>query len=103
MGTTVIRAFNDSKRFVDLNDELVNANNNAIHSFLSVGRWLGVRLELLGSVVTLAVGIVAFLARDEVRLIMFLHLLVPTSMSLWGSDVWVAGRFSHSVVPKLCD
>jgi ABC-type multidrug transport system fused ATPase/permease subunit len=53
-GTTTIRAYNATERFIAQNDSFINSNNSALVVYAATNRWLGIRLELLGSLVTLA-------------------------------------------------
>eukprot|EP00123_Amoebidium_parasiticum_P018050 comp24080_c0_seq1/m.43365 comp24080_c0_seq1/g.43365 ORF comp24080_c0_seq1/g.43365 comp24080_c0_seq1/m.43365 type:complete len:1444 (-) comp24080_c0_seq1:309-4640(-) len=63
-GTVTIRAFRQSASFVKDNDHLVNSNTCALLAFTVSQRWLGMRLELLGTVITTVVALCAWLARS---------------------------------------
>ena len=53
-GSSAIRAFNKNDYFLNIFQDFINANGSAMLNFVSSRRWLAVRLETLGSFVTLA-------------------------------------------------
>jgi len=52
-GISSIRAYHQQNRFISLNESKINTNQMAYYPNISANRWLGVRLELLGSFVLL--------------------------------------------------
>ncbi|XP_070201297.1 multidrug resistance-associated protein 1-like [Littorina saxatilis] len=60
-GATSIRAYGASDRFVRDSQDRLDKNLVCYFAYLVSQRWLGVRLELLGSVVTLAAALFAIL------------------------------------------
>ncbi|XP_059141154.1 multidrug resistance-associated protein 1-like [Physella acuta] len=65
-GASVIRAFGAEKRFVQEADSKVDLNQIFMFITYSCNRWLGVRLEFVGNVVTLAAAIIAVATRDVI-------------------------------------
>ena len=63
-GASTIRAFQAIDRFVEVYDSVIDANTQAVFAYQSSTRWLGVRVETLGALVTAAAGVACFLARD---------------------------------------
>ncbi|QOU20165.1 hypothetical protein BRETT_004817 [Brettanomyces bruxellensis] len=53
-GVATIRAYNQIKRFIFLNQYNTDKNMSAYHPAVSANRWLAVRLEFLGSLIILA-------------------------------------------------
>lgn len=66
-GQSTIRAYDEKKRFTVESETKVD-NNQAI-SYMSIvaNRWLGVRLEIVGSVVVLSASLFAVLARETIE------------------------------------
>jgi len=50
-GITTIRAYRQQKRFSMENEERLDANMRAYFPSISANRWLGVRLEFIGSII----------------------------------------------------
>ncbi|VEU22972.1 DEKNAAC104181 [Brettanomyces naardenensis] len=53
-GVATIRAYNQIKRFIFLNQYKMDTNMSAYHPSVSANRWLAVRLEFLGSMIILS-------------------------------------------------
>lgn len=62
-GTAVIRAFGESRRFVEDNCRYMSLENRAYYLTIVNQRWLGVRLDFLGTCLTFAVAIIVVVAR----------------------------------------
>ncbi|XP_059141156.1 multidrug resistance-associated protein 1-like [Physella acuta] len=65
-GASVIRAFGAEKRFVQEADSKVDLNQIFMFITYSSDRWLGVRLEFVGNVVTFAAATIAVATRDVI-------------------------------------
>ncbi|KAA0160384.1 hypothetical protein FNF28_05463 [Cafeteria roenbergensis] len=65
-GAVTIRAYADQPRFRRLSDALVDTNQSAYFAGVSANRWLAVRLELVGALITTGAALFAVLARDSV-------------------------------------
>lgn len=65
-GLAAVRAFGQTQRFLRDNEGLIDSNNMAIFGFVSSNRWLGLRLELMGGLVTFAVALAAWFARESI-------------------------------------
>lgn len=62
LGLDTIRAYRVQERLVGENARLINQNARAYFQVYSAFRWLGVRVELIGALVGLVVGIIAMLS-----------------------------------------
>ncbi|GBG71636.1 hypothetical protein CBR_g9052 [Chara braunii] len=60
-GLSTIRAFCKQEAFVQLNYSQVNDSSRAYLASISVNRWLGVRLELIGAALVSSVAFISFL------------------------------------------
>lgn len=60
-GATSIRAYGATRRFVDESQRRVDSNLVCYFAYLVSGRWLGVRLEILGNFITLAAAMFAII------------------------------------------
>jgi ATP-binding cassette subfamily C (CFTR/MRP) protein 1 len=57
-GTSTIRAYRDSERFEDANMQLIEANETAWYCFCACNRWLGYRLDILGTTIAFIVSLI---------------------------------------------
>ncbi|KAK0521189.1 hypothetical protein OC834_006756 [Tilletia horrida] len=58
-GLASIRAFRAQKRFVRMNEVNIDYNNRAYYLTIAVQRWLSVRMDFLGNVLILGIGLAA--------------------------------------------
>lgn len=65
-GTALIRAFGQQQIFISENMSRVNRNMRAYYSNFSSNRWLAVRLESFGSLITFCAGSLAVLGRHGI-------------------------------------
>lgn len=65
-GQSVIRAYDEKKRFTVDSETKVDFNQAISYQTILANRWLGVRLEIVGSFVVLAASLFAVLARDTI-------------------------------------
>lgn len=65
-GQSVIRAYDEKKRFIVDSESKVDYNQAISYQTILANRWLGVRLEIVGSFVVLAASLFAVIARDEI-------------------------------------
>jgi ABC-type multidrug transport system fused ATPase/permease subunit len=65
-GAVTIRAYADQPRFRRLSDALVDTNQSAYFAGVSANRWLAVRLEFVGALVTTGAALFAVVARDSI-------------------------------------
>ena len=63
-GSTTIRVFRQGRNFVHDFREAVDTNSSALLNFVSAQRWLGVRIELCGSLVVLVPSILVVCLND---------------------------------------
>uniref|UniRef100_A0A1I8GNJ2 ABC-type glutathione-S-conjugate transporter n=1 Tax=Macrostomum lignano TaxID=282301 RepID=A0A1I8GNJ2_9PLAT len=64
-GAAVIRAFRQQQRFVGISDYRVDNNSRFYFLKLASNRWLGFRLELLGTAAVVIAALLAVLGRDS--------------------------------------
>ncbi|PAA47237.1 hypothetical protein BOX15_Mlig030509g1 [Macrostomum lignano] len=64
-GAAVIRAYQQQQRFFKISDSRVDNNNRFHYLKMSSNRWLGIRLQLLGSVAVVMAALLAVLGRDS--------------------------------------
>jgi ABC-type multidrug transport system fused ATPase/permease subunit len=67
-GRTSIRAFQREKRFAMQFRRHVDHNTGAMLNFLAAQRWLGLRIELLGATIGLAVAAIIVCANDVLKI-----------------------------------
>jgi len=65
-GTALIRAFGQQQIFISENMNKVNKNMRAYYSNFSSNRWLAVRLESFGALITFCAGTLAVLGRHSI-------------------------------------
>ena len=65
-GNHTIRAFQQELGCKRQAFHLLDANNRALYAFILGNRWLGVRLELLGSLVSFSISMLCWSARDTI-------------------------------------
>ena len=65
-GQSVIRAYDEKKRFTVESEIKVDYNQAISYQTILSNRWLGVRLEIVGSFVVLSAALFAVLARDTI-------------------------------------
>jgi ABC-type multidrug transport system fused ATPase/permease subunit len=63
-GGTAIRLFHQQKTFIDRFYNTMDSNSSALINFVSAQRWLGFRIELMGSTVALAAAILIVSLND---------------------------------------
>ncbi|XP_043945094.1 multidrug resistance-associated protein 1 isoform X2 [Protopterus annectens] len=64
LGVSVIRAFEEQKRFIQLNESKVDENQKAYYPSIVANRWLAVRLEFVGNCIVLFAALFAVIAKD---------------------------------------
>jgi ABC-type multidrug transport system fused ATPase/permease subunit len=67
-GSTSIRVFRQERNFVNKFRDNADTNSSALLNFVSAQRWLGVRMELLGSIVVLVSSVLVVCLNDELNL-----------------------------------
>ncbi|XP_066186418.1 multidrug resistance-associated protein 1 isoform X2 [Sylvia atricapilla] len=65
LGVSVIRAFEEQKRFIKQNDVKVDENQKAYYPSIVANRWLAIRLEFVGNCIVLFAALFAVIARTE--------------------------------------
>ncbi|XP_061330239.1 multidrug resistance-associated protein 1 isoform X5 [Pezoporus flaviventris] len=65
LGVSVIRAFEEQKRFIKQNDMKVDENQKAYYPSIVANRWLAVRLECVGNCIVLFAALFAVMARNK--------------------------------------
>ncbi|CAF4026761.1 unnamed protein product [Rotaria sordida] len=65
-GLTSIRAFNVQADFMDMFMERIDTNSRAYFLLIAAGRWFGLRLDLMASLLTLITSILAVAVRGQI-------------------------------------
>ncbi|NXN11515.1 MRP1 protein, partial [Indicator maculatus] len=65
LGVSVIRAFQEQKRFIKQNDMKVDENQKAYYPSIVANRWLAVRLEYVGNCIIFFAALFAVIARSK--------------------------------------
>ncbi|KFO86646.1 Multidrug resistance-associated protein 1, partial [Buceros rhinoceros silvestris] len=65
LGVSVIRAFEEQKRFIKQNDMKVDENQKAYYPSIVANRWLAVRLECVGNCIVFFAALFAVIARNK--------------------------------------
>ena len=65
-GTTVIRAYDQTVRFIKESEARVDNNQIRYYPSIVANRWLSVRLETLGNLVVLAAALFAVIGRKTI-------------------------------------
>ncbi|KFP65523.1 Multidrug resistance-associated protein 1, partial [Cariama cristata] len=65
LGVSVIRAFEEQKRFIKQNNMKVDENQKAYYPSIVANRWLAVRLEYVGNCIVLFAALFAVMARNK--------------------------------------
>ncbi|XP_078519309.1 multidrug resistance-associated protein 1-like isoform X1 [Lissotriton helveticus] len=65
LGISVIRAFEEQKRFKQLSDLKVDENQKAYYPSIVANRWLAIRLEYVGNFIVLFAALFAVIARHS--------------------------------------
>lgn len=62
-GVAVIRAFGETERFIEINAKMMTTENRAYYLTIVNQRWLGLRLDFLGTILTFVVAIIVVVSR----------------------------------------
>lgn len=65
-GVSSIRAFGQSRRFMEENEGRLDANLRAFYLSIAANRWLAVRLEFVGNIIVTSAAIFAVVNRDTI-------------------------------------
>ncbi|UYV80067.1 ABCC2, partial [Cordylochernes scorpioides] len=98
-GLSTIRAFRAQDYFQQRNDERVDINQICIFNIVGINRWLGLRLEFLGDLITFCVAIVAISTRGSMAPGL-VGLALTYSMSVTESFNWLV-RMSTELETKI--
>lgn len=67
-GSTSIRVYHQDRNFVNRFRKVMDSNSSALLNFVSAQRWLGIRMELLGSLVVLVSSVLVVCLNETLRL-----------------------------------
>lgn len=65
-GTSTIRAYDCVDRFVSYSDSLIDRNQACVYPTIMANRWLGIRLEFFGNLITACAGLFSVYYRETV-------------------------------------
>ena len=88
-GSTSIRIFRQDLNFMRRFQETANINSSALLNFVSAQRWLGVRMEILGSIVVLVSSVLVVTLNETLNLEAGLAGL----LILWSSNFTITLNF----------
>jgi len=88
-GSTSIRVFHQDKGFVRKFEHIVDVNSSAILNYISVQRWLSVRMEVLGSLVVMITTALVVCMNDRLQTSAGLAGLLIT----WSSNFTITLNF----------
>lgn len=88
-GSTSIRVFQQDGKFVRRFEGIVDVNSSALLNYVSVQRWLSVRMEALGSVVVLSITVLVVCLNDTLQTSAGLAGLLIT----WGTSFTITLNF----------
>ena len=89
-GISLIRAFNAEDRFLDRFFFLQNENTRIFFTYLTAARWLGLRLDMLVTLLVLVSAVLCVVLKAQLNLsggvvgIVFLYLLENVGLIQWG-------------------
>ena len=58
-GVSTIRSYRDGERFQDANTALIEANETAWYCYCACNRWLGYRLDILGTTIAFVTTLIS--------------------------------------------
>lgn len=88
-GVTTIRIFDQNAAFVGRLRSAVNGNSSALLNFVSAQRWLGYRIELMGSIVVLVSSVLVISLNDLFKI----HAGLVGLLILWSSHFTITLNF----------
>lgn len=65
-GTSSIRAYKASDKFIEHSDQLIDENNMAYYPNIVSNRWLGIYLEIIGNIIVFFAGLFAVVQRNSI-------------------------------------
>ncbi|KAL6103555.1 abcc1 [Pungitius sinensis] len=95
LGTSVIRAFGEQKRFICESDQRVDLNQKAYYPGIVANRWLAVRLEFVGNCIVSFAALFAVIARESLSP-GIMGLSISYALQLTASLTWLV-RMSSEV------
>ena len=66
-GSTSIRIFHQDRNFITKFENIVDVNSSALLNYVSVQRWLGIRMEVLGSLVVLTTSVLVVCLNEQLN------------------------------------
>ncbi|XP_061829744.1 multidrug resistance-associated protein 1 [Nerophis lumbriciformis] len=95
LGTSVIRAFGEQKRFIQESDQRVDYNQKAYYPSIVANRWLAIRLEFVGNCIVSSSALFAVIARENLSP-GIMGLSISYALQLTTSLTWLV-RMSSEV------
>jgi len=88
-GSTSIRIFHQTDNFIRKFEGLVDKNSSALLNYISVQRWLGVRMEVLGTIVVIVTSVLVVCLNERLNTTAGLAGLLIT----WSSNFTITLNF----------
>jgi ABC-type multidrug transport system fused ATPase/permease subunit len=85
-GMSTVRAYREEERFMKRNRDLIDVNNRPQFLQLTIQRWLSLRLENIGNLIVLAVGIFCILNKNLSGAAA--ALILSNSLGITGTLTW---------------
>jgi ATP-binding cassette subfamily C (CFTR/MRP) protein 4 len=96
-GLSTIRCFEAENRIIDTFCEDQNKNTRAAFMFLSCGRWLAIRLDLISNIIVVVISLLCIFSRDSIEInAAILGLILAYTMRLTGTLQWLVRQISET-------
>ncbi|KIJ49226.1 hypothetical protein M422DRAFT_225864 [Sphaerobolus stellatus SS14] len=85
-GLSTVRAYREQDRFIRTSEHALDVENRAYYITIAIQRWLGVRLDILGNILILGIGIFSIAFREtvdpsKIGVVLSYTLLITQSLS----------------------
>lgn len=87
-GTGTIRAYNSENMFISHSDELIDTNQSCQHASLVANRWLAIRLEFFGNIITTAAALFSVYNKGSIEASLA-GLTVSYSLGITTNLAWI--------------
>lgn len=93
-GVVTLRAFGDMPRASHMNSVYIDQLNRTMYSSSYANRWLGIRLEALGTILILSATLLAVLGPTEHLSASLIGLVLSYIMQILGQMTWTVRQFT---------
>eukprot|EP01045_Picozoa_sp_COSAG04_P015248 COSAG04_NODE_1192_length_7801_cov_7.001298_12_plen_106_part_00 len=92
---STIRSYRDGERFQDANTALIEANETAWYCYCACNRWLGYRLDILGTTIAF---ITTLISVTQVRIVLSKQTRLPSKVTAIVVLLATEGHTSQAVL-----